>query len=206
MTEFVTRSNRFSYETLAPQQPPPARWMSSVQDFGRRSFLAMPLAGTVGWLVVGVAGALLSPPKAQVLTLWIATGSIFYLGGPLQPLHRRSTSLPRGDRRTRSIACSCTPSSWLWLVFAIAVPFFRRDYTSLPLTVGILSGLMWVPFSWLIEHWVGLFHGISRTVLVTATWYLLPEARFVAIPAVIVLIYTITIVILEMRWRALHRE
>src|SRR5439155_14648397 len=33
------------------------------------------------------------------------------------------------------------------LVYAIAIPFFRVDYTSLPLTVGILAGLMWVPLS-----------------------------------------------------------
>jgi hypothetical protein len=52
---------------------------------------------------------------------------------------------------------------------------------------------------------VGLFHGITRTALVTAAWYLFPDGRFVAIPTVIVLIYLITIVILEMRWRAMHR-
>jgi len=41
------------------------------------------------------------------------------------------------------------------LVYAIAIPFFRVDYTSLPLTVGILAGLMWVPLSWIIQHWSG---------------------------------------------------
>ena len=66
-------------------------------------------------------------------------------------------------------------------------------------TVGILAGLMWVPFSWMIQHWVGLFHGIARTVLVTAAWYLFPQRRFVAIPAVIVVIYLITIVVLARR-------
>lgn len=34
--------------------------------------------------------------------------------------------------------------------------------TSLPLSVGILAGLMSVPFSGWIEHWVGLFHAYSR--------------------------------------------
>lgn len=33
-----------------------------------------------------------------------------------------------------------------WLVYAIAIPFFMVEPTSLPLTVGILTGLMGVPF------------------------------------------------------------
>jgi len=92
------------------------------------------------------------------------------------------------------------------LVYAIAVPFFRVDYTSLPLTVGILAGLMWVPLSWIIQHWVGIFHTVARTVLVTAGWYLSPHHRFVVIPAVIGGVYVVTIVILEQRWRAVSRS
>jgi ethanolamine transporter EutH len=90
------------------------------------------------------------------------------------------------------------------LVFAIAIPFFREDYTSLPLSIGILSGLMWLPFSWIIGHWIGTFHTLARTALVTASWYLFPTFRFVAIPVVIVTIYVITIVVLEARWRRIH--
>jgi len=90
------------------------------------------------------------------------------------------------------------------LVYAIAIPFFRVDYTSLPLTVGILAGLMWVPHSWVIQHWVGIFHPVARTALVTAVWYLAPHHRFVVIPAVIVGVYAVTIAIQEQRWRALR--
>jgi hypothetical protein len=103
---------------------------------------------------------------------------------------------------------SLPPTLAVWLallVYAIAIPFFRVDYTSLPLTVGILSGLMWIPFSWIIQHWVGIFHTVTRTVLVTAAWYLAPHGRFVVIPAVIVGVYAVTIVILEQRWRAVGR-
>jgi hypothetical protein len=91
------------------------------------------------------------------------------------------------------------------LVYGIAIPFFLKDYTSLPLTVGILSGLMWVPLSWILQHWIGVFHGIARTLLVVVTWYSFPHARFVAVPAVIVGIYAITIFVLERRWRGIHR-
>ena len=67
------------------------------------------------------------------------------------------------------------------------------------MSVGILTGLMWVPFSGMIQHWVGLFHGIARTVLIVAAWYLFPARRFVIIPAVIVGIYLVTIYILASR-------
>ena len=87
------------------------------------------------------------------------------------------------------------------LVYAIALPFFMIEYSSLPMTVGILTGLMWVPFSWIIKHWIGLFHAIVRTVVVLVLWYTFPNHRFVAIPFAIVLIYIFTIVVLINRKR-----
>jgi hypothetical protein len=90
------------------------------------------------------------------------------------------------------------------LVYAIAIPFFHADCTSLPLTVGILSGLMWLPFSWIIGHWIGSFHALARTGLVTAAWYLFPTLRYVVVPTVIVMIYAVTIIVLEARWRRIR--
>lgn len=80
------------------------------------------------------------------------------------------------------------------------------DARSLPLSIGILTGLMWLPFSWIIQHWVGVFHALSRTILIVMVWYLFPQHSFVAIPAVIVVIYAITIYLLEMRWRKLSQH
>jgi hypothetical protein len=85
------------------------------------------------------------------------------------------------------------------LVYSIAIPFFILDYSSLPLSVGILTGLMWLPLSWTIKHWVGIFHTVTRTIAVLALWYLLPDQRFVVIPFVIVAIYIVTLIILNNR-------
>ena len=87
------------------------------------------------------------------------------------------------------------------LVWAIAIPFWLVEPSSLPLSVGVLAGLMWVPLSWMIQHWVGLFHAIVRTVLVVAVWFLFPSQRFVLIPLVIVVVYLISIVALVKRRR-----
>jgi len=90
------------------------------------------------------------------------------------------------------------------LVFSLALPFAMQDYTSIPLTVGIITGLMWKPFSWAIQHWVGYFHAISRTILILVVWFSFPEHRFVAIPVVIVIIYIITMLALERRYKAVN--
>lgn len=159
----------------------------------------MPLAGLIVWTLIGVAGAFLSPILA-VWSLFIGAGFIAYLGIVLS----RFTGEDFLDKRKPknafdSLFFHCVAMALV--VYAIAIPFFRVDYTSLPLTVGILSGLMWIPFSWIVQHWVGIFHTAARTVLVTAAWYLAPHLRFVLIPAVIVCVYAVTIVVLEQRWR-----
>jgi len=63
---------------------------------------------------------------------------------------------------------------------------------------------MWLPFSWTIQHWIGGFHTISRTVLIVAAWYLFPDHRFVVIPFIIVGIYFFTLYILDKRWREIN--
>lgn len=170
------------------------------RDFAASRFLAMPLAGTIAWVVAGISGAVL-PPVQATWALFIATGSIVYLGLFLSRFtgeHFTDRSRPRNAFDTLFFL---TVGMSL-MVYAIAIPFFMVDYTSLPLTVGILAGLMWLPVSWIIQHWVGIFHTVTRTVLVVAAWYLFPTQRFTVIPVVIVAVYVVTIVALERRWRA----
>jgi hypothetical protein len=173
------------------------------EEFAQRRFLAMPLAGCIAWLVAGVAGACL-PPLYAVWTLFIATGCIAYLGMLLSRftgenfLDKSRPKNPFDSLFMMTVLMSL-------LVYAIAIPFFLNDYTSLPLSVGILTGLMWVPVSWIIRHWIGIVHAVARTVLVLAGWYLFPTQRFVVIPAVVVVIYLFTMLVLETRWRKLQR-
>jgi len=186
-------------------EPAPALWTLDEQrrEFASRRGIAMPLAGMVAWGVVGVAGVFL-PPGPEVWVLFVATGSILFLG----LFFSRFTGENLLDKQRpknvfdglflHTVAMSV-------LVYAIAIPFFQADYTSLPLSVGILSGLMWLPFSWIIGHWVGTFHTLARTALVTAVWYVFPHARFIVVPAVIVAVYAVTIIVLEVRWRRIHR-
>lgn len=172
------------------------------RDYKNRRFLAMPLAGMLAWTGIGIAGSIFPPPQA-VMALWIGTGSIFYLGVLISRLTGENI-LSSATRRNEFDRLFFQTTVMALLVFAIVFPFANLDYTSIPLTVGILSGLMWVPLSWAIQHWIGMVHGIARTLAVLGTWYWLPQHRFVAIPAVIVVLYALAIVVLEQRWRGMR--
>ncbi|RYZ26065.1 MAG: hypothetical protein EOO10_16570 [Chitinophagaceae bacterium] len=166
-------------------------------EFKSRKLLATPIAGAVAWVIVGIAGIFLSP-VGKVWVLFIATGSIVYLGMFISKLTGENFLDKSRPKNVFDKLFFLTVGQAL-LVYAIAIPFFLFDYSSLPLTVGILTGLMWLPVSWIIDHWVGMFHAIARTALVLLLWYLLPQQRFVAIPFAIVGIYLVTIAILMKR-------
>lgn len=168
-------------------------------EFASRRFLAMPLAGTLAWTLIGVVGAYGSA-HTQVMTLYFATGAIFYLG---LLLARFTGEDLLGRKRPKN----CFDRLFLYgviqavLVFALALPFGMQDHTALPLGLGVLTGLMWLPFSWIIDHWIGIAHAVGRTVLCTAAWFAFPEQRFTLIPALIVAIYLLTIIVLERCWQ-----
>ena len=171
------------------------------QEFGKKKFLATPLSGLIVWLIIGIAGLSLSP-TLTVWILFIGTGSIVYLALFVSKFTGENF-LEKNKPKNEFDTLFLYTVGQAVLVYAIAIPFFLIDYTSLPLTVGILTGTMWVPFSWIIKHWVGLFHAISRTVIVLILWYALPDLRFVAIPFAIVIIYILTIFILRSRTQSI---
>jgi hypothetical protein len=171
------------------------------EEFANRRFLAMPVAGIIAWFITGLSGIFLS----EALTVWvlfISTGSIVYMGIFISKFTGENF-LDKKKPKNEFDSLFMHTVVMAVLVYSIAIPFFLVDYESLPLTVGILTGLMWVPFSWIVKHWVGIFHTLSRLILVVSVWYLLPEARFTAIPVAIILVYFATIYVLENRWRSL---
>lgn len=166
-------------------------------EFINQKFLATPLAGLIIWTIIGLIGIFFSDFIA-VWSIFIGTGSIVYLGLFLSKFTGENfldKSKPKNEFDTLFLFTA----GQAILVYSIAIPFFLVDYSSLPMTVGILTGLMWIPFSWTIKHWVGVFHTLTRIITVLSLWYLLPEYRFIAIPFAIVLIYIITLIILKNR-------
>jgi len=173
-----------------------------LKQFRDSRFIAMPLAGTIAWAGIGLVGAFGSL-SAAVWAIFIGTGLIFYLGVAVGKLIGEDVlgKEKRGNSFDRIFLLTAVQAI---AVYSIAIPFFQQEVSSLPMSVGVLTGLMWIPFSALAGHWVGLFHGIARTVLIVAIYYAMPDHRFVAIPAAIVGLYLITIIILVGRYRTIE--
>ncbi|MGF7140248.1 DUF7010 family protein [Roseimarinus sediminis] len=167
------------------------------EEFAKRKFMATPIAGIIAWLISGIAGTLF-PPVVSVWVLFIATGSIVYMALFISKFTGEKF-LDKSKAKNEFDRLFLFTVFQAVLVYSIAIPFFLIDYSSLPMTIGILTGLMWVPFSWMIKHWVGIFHSVVRTVIVLILWYALPQQRFVAIPLAIVFVYILTIAILMTR-------
>lgn len=167
------------------------------EEFKRKKLLASPIAGLIAWLIVAISG-IFFPDNITVWVLFVATGSIVYLAMGISKLTGENYLDKSKPKNAFDNLFFLTVAQAI-LVYSIAIPFFIVDYTSLPLTVGILTGLMWVPLTWIIDHWVGLFHSIVRTILVLVLWYLFPSHRFIAIPIAIIIVYIASIIILKNR-------
>lgn len=173
-----------------------------LQEFRQRKFLAMPIAGTLAWAAIGVCGMFFDTLFAKSMSIFCGTGVIFYLALLVAKFTNEDLL---GRNRPKNVFDNyfLLTVAQAVAVYSIAIPYFLVDKTSLPLSVGILTGLMWLPFSGFVGHWIGLFHTSARTVLVLVLWYLLPELRFVAIPFAIVGVYAITIAVLLQRHHSL---
>lgn len=167
------------------------------EEFKKKKLIASPIAGLIAWLIVGISGLFL-PDQITVWVLFGATGSIVYLAMGISKWTGEDYLDKNKPKNTFDNLFFFTVAQAI-LVYSIAIPFFIESYTSLPLTVGILTGLMWVPLTWIIDHWIGLFHSIARTISILVLWYLFPANRFVTIPFAIVVIYAISIVVLSKR-------
>ena len=162
-------------------------------EYAQKRQIAIPIAGAICWGVAGAFGAVL-PVSSASIAMFICVGLIFPLA-LLVGLVVHENVMARdelGDLLFKSIIAAS-------LFWAVVIPFFIVDRSSVPLTLGIIFGIPWMILGWIIRHWIGSFHAIARTVLIVVAWFLFPEYRFVAIPGIIVVIYLISIFVLATR-------
>lgn len=176
-----------------------------LQEFRQRRFLATPLSGAIVWFLLIFTGLFLSP-KAQVLAVFIGTGSIVYVALLVSRLTGERLKFQSNKQRNFFDTLFLSTVGMSFLVYAIALPYFVQNYKALPFAVAVLTGLMWLPMSVLIQHWIGVFHAVVRTALCTLAWVFYPEHSFVLQALIVVLVYAITILVLEMRWKNLKTQ
>ncbi len=164
----------------------------------------MPIAGTIVWLILGIM-AINLPSQAMVLPVYIGTGSIFYLALFISKFTNEQLIAKKHDKNPFDTLFLSTVAMSL-LCFAIVIPFVQENYLALPMAIGILTGLMWLPLSWIIEHKVGIYHAVTRTLALVCIWYFAPEQSFVLVPFAIVLIYLVSLMSLYKRWQTTQNQ
>jgi len=173
-----------------------------LQAFRQRRFLAMPLAGTLAWIGIALAGQLLAP-RWHLLSVYVLTGVIVYIGMGLSKLTGEDfMAKANKGNRFNQIFMLCVGQALL--AYAIAIPFAVVKPESAVFMVGMLTGFMWLPSAWLIGHWIGAFHAIARSLLILLAWFLAPDAGMVWVPAIVLVMYALTIFTLERRWAGLQ--
>lgn len=174
------------------------------EEYKQKKLITMPIAGTMIWLCLGIM-ALFVPAQTMVLPVYIGTGSIFYLALFLSKFTGEKLIVKKEERNPFDSLFLYTLAMAL-CGFAIAIPFGLEDYTAVPMSIGIILGLMWLPLSWTLEHNVGVIHTVLRTSSILVAWYLFPENSFVVIPFIIVAIYAISLFQLVTRYKAIHNQ
>src|SRR5690606_32227230 len=76
------------------------------EEFKRGKLLATPIAGMIAWFIIGIGGIFLSP-TGQALLLFIATGSIVYLGMFISKFTGRTLWINRSPK-IHSISFFCS--------------------------------------------------------------------------------------------------
>jgi len=174
------------------------------EEYKQKSLITMPIAGTIVWLCLGIM-ALFIPAKSMVLPAYIGTGCIFYLALFISRFTGEKLLVKKKDRNPFDSLFLYT-LIMSWCAFAIAIPFGIQDHTAVPMAIGIVSGLMWIPISWTLAHNVGVVHTLLRTSLILAAWLMVPEHSFVVIPLTIVFVYSISLYQLIKRYNQIHEH
>jgi len=150
--------------------------------------VSMPIAGTIVWAAMAVI-ALFIEQKVSVYILLFATGAIFPLALLIAKV--RNENLVSSKNPLAKLMGLCV--LMVNLLWAVHIPLLLNAPEFVPMTLGIGLGLHWIVYSWIVNHPVGIFHAISRTLLVVAAWYLFPNNSLFSISCVIVLVYFISI-------------
>lgn len=150
--------------------------------------LSMPIAGAIVWAIIGLVSTQFEFAVAVYILLF-STGLIFPIALAVAKL--RGELLASSNNPFAKLMGMCV--LMVNLLWGINIPLAMHAPEFIPLSLGVGMGLHWVVYSWIIQHPLGVIHGVLRTLLVVGAWYAFPESRIPAISLVIVLVYGVSI-------------
>ncbi len=170
-----------------------------LDELRHRRMLAMPMAGSLAWLAVLIGGLLLDP-RWHLLLVFVATGCIAYLGMGLSKLTGENFMDKHKPRnRFDMLFLMCVGQAAL--AYALVIPLALVLPHSVPYTVGMLTGFMWLPFAWIHGHPIGAIHAVLRTLALLLAWWLAPTQGMLWAPLIVLASYGCTVPVMERVWR-----
>jgi hypothetical protein len=162
--------------------------------FRATSTPSMPLAGTVFWTVVAIAGRVL--PSAQVAyVVGFGSGAIFPLALLIDKVSGRQTVQAGNDNPLLGMFLQNLGLVVLLWPFVIIAAVVAGNPLLVVLGGAILMGIIWIPYGWAADDPVGLQHAIARCVLSYAAFVFAPPAyRATAIAIAVLLCYGYSLV------------
>ena len=149
--------------------------------------IALPAAGFIYWLLLGMAGYYLEA-NTWALLGFFTSGLIFPLGLLLsKPLH--ANLMIKGPLSGLVLPAMTS----MFLSWPMIISGYLTDVSLVPLLLAIGMSLHWPVIGWMYGSKVCLIHAISRVAIVTILWFVLPGYRFTLIPMGVSIIYLITI-------------
>jgi hypothetical protein len=150
--------------------------------------IALPAAGTLYWLALGIAGLYLKP-QSWFLVAAFSSGLIFPLGILL------SKPLKSNIFVSTPLSNLIGPALISMLMFwPLAIAGSAANISFFPLALAVGMGMHWPVIGWMYGKKVFLYHGVVRAVGSTALWYIFPDLRFVIIPMFVSLVYVVSII------------
>ncbi|QHV95396.1 DUF7010 family protein [Spirosoma endbachense] len=154
--------------------------------------LSLPVAGTIYWAILGIAGFYLKPGYWMLLA-FCTSGLLFPLGLALQKPFKSNLMVKTPLSSLIPYALFSMMLSW-----AITVPASSLDKSFAPLCLAIGMSIHWPIIGWIYDSKVCQLHALIRALLVVACWYLLPNDRFTILPLVVSGVYALTV--LGLKW------
>lgn len=159
-------------------------------NFLATSSTSMPIAGTIYWLIVGIA-ALFIPVNTVAFIVLIGSGMILPAGMLIDKLRGLNKRKPdsKGNPLLPMFLKGTAVVVLLWPLVIIAAQA-AKDPNIIVLGGAVLMALVWIPYGSAADDPVGIQHAVARPVACYAAFLFAPDPyKAAAISAVVVLSY-----------------
>ncbi len=163
-------------------------------NFLAGSTTSMPIAGTIYWLIVGIASLTLDPVNVALIVL-IGSGMILPAGFLIDKLRGLDKRKPdaTGNPLTPMFLKGTAVVLLLWPLVIVAAPL-STEPDIIVLGAAVLMALVWIPYGFAANDPVGMQHAVGRTLACYAAYLLTPAPyTATAISAAVVLSYAYTV-------------